>query len=475
MRGRLLGSVLLAVILFFAAGIVYMWASPRVVAFSPAQGEYSVPAGAALQLTFSRPMQTDSVAGRLESAPARSGEYTWQDEKNLLFRPDRPWPYGERVKVVLKPGARSAGLLSLPIEGEQSWSFEIGYPRLAYLYPADGPADIYILDLESQETRRLTDSPGQVLDFSITFNGSAIYYNTSQGDGGSTIYRMDIPAESDQPLARATMILRCAQALCRYPNESPNGSYLAYERTSFSDGAQPDEPQVWLLSLKGGQDASSGPARKPFLADQSDHETQYPMWSPSGRLTYYDHTREAFVIRYPESQQFDLFPSQTGIQGDWAPQGDYFVIPEIFVEEAGSSTGVTDLEATASSHLLRYTSQSGMVEDMTRMNDLEDTTPLFSPDGGWLAFTRQFLDIASWTPGRQIWVMRPDGSQARQVTQEPHYNHYDLAWHPDGERLAYVRFNQTLLTEPPEIWMIDLQTGVPTRLVQGGYAPQWIR
>jgi Tol biopolymer transport system component len=105
---------------------------------------------------------------------------------------------------------------------------------------------------------------------------------------------------------------------------------------------------------------------------------------------------------------------------------------------------------------------------------LEDTTPVFSPDGSYLAFARKFLDSARWTPGRQIWLLEVDKTGAVQYTDNPNFNHFDFAWSPDGSQLAYVRFNQTTLNEATEIWLLDTNNGLTTILVEGGFAPQWI-
>jgi len=95
-----------------------------------------------------------------------------------------------------------------------------------------------------------------------------------------------------------------------------------------------------------------------------------------------------------------------------------------------------------------------------------------------LAFARRYLDIARWTPGRQIWLLPilSDGApgQAFSLTDDPYFTHYDLAWSPESDRLAFVRFNQTTLNDPPEIWMVDLETFQENRLVVGGFSPQWI-
>ena len=45
---------------------------------------------------------------------------------------------------------------------------------------------------------------------------------------------------------------------------------------------------------------------------------------------------------------------------------------------------------------------------------VEDVSPVFSPDGKWIAFARRYLDPLRWTPGRQVWLMRADGTEAVQ-------------------------------------------------------------
>ena len=128
----------------------------------------------------------------------------------------------------------------------------------------------------------------------------------------------------------------------------------------------------------------------------------------------------------------------------------------------------------ANSHLLLFDWQQDTVQDLTPEETMEDTSPAFSPDGESLAFARKFLDISRWTPGRQLWLEHLGSQEEGPLTDEPLYNHFEFTWSPAGDRLAYVRFNQSVLTEPPEIWLIDPITKQAEQLVVGGYSPQWI-
>jgi Tol biopolymer transport system component len=126
------------------------------------------------------------------------------------------------------------------------------------------------------------------------------------------------------------------------------------------------------------------------------------------------------------------------------------------------------------SHLLRVTIATNATEDLTGSGVVEDASPVYSDSGAWLAFGRKPLQAAAWTPGRQLWLMRADGSGARPLTDAPLYHHSAFAWGPDEQRLATMRFNATDPSEPAEIWLVNVDGSGARRLVAGGYSPEWL-
>jgi Tol biopolymer transport system component len=70
--------------------------------------------------------------------------------------------------------------------------------------------------------------------------------------------------------------------------------------------------------------------------------------------------------------------------------------------------------------------------------------------------------------------MSEDGSNARLLSDDPNYNHYDFAWSPDGHQIAYLRFDQVSLNKPPELWLVNADGSEAIQLVIGGYNPRWI-
>ncbi|MGB2911736.1 MAG: Ig-like domain-containing protein [Anaerolineales bacterium] len=480
--------ILFTFIVIAVLGIIYWWNMPRLLAVFPPDGQTEVPAGTAIRLTFSRPMDRDSISERLSIKPNMDGSISWQENK-LTFTPGEPWHAGETIQVQLDAGGRATSLLSLPLRSLKSWSFSIRQPSLVYLYPSDGPVNLFFINPRTEEIQQLTDSPGGVLGYHINTNGSTIYYSVDNQDGSSDIYRIDISSETEDqtnndgtstPINRnPELVLNCPGALCRSPHISPKGDYLTYERTASTASTGPDYPQVLLLPLNS-EDSSSPeshqePTPAPVLAGESDHQTLLPDWSPDGLLTFYDSDIEAFVFLDPRSGESTIFSNQTGMPGSWHPNGRDYVAPEIIFMDEEPSDSTADLESYASSHLILFNRRDRSSQDLTAGKGfLEDTTPVFSPDGSNLAFARKFLDNARWTPGRQLWLLEVDKTGAVQYTDNPNFNHFDFAWSPDGSQLAYVRFNQTTLNEATEIWLIDTNNGLTTRLVQGGFAPQWI-
>lgn len=463
----------LLVLLAAVATGVYWFGFPEVRANFPEDGSDSVAAGASIRITFSRAMQHDLVLEKLSIQPDVDIVPRWEGN-TLVIDPLQPWEAGAVVEVKLASGARAAGLLSLPVQEELAWSFTIRKQRLLFLYPASGAANIYELNLQTLEREALTEHAAGVEDFSVDWDGAVIYYSAKNSQGGSDLYRMELGRASSNEMPSSgewsspALILECTEASCRLPLVSPNKDFLAFERTEPLGF-----PRVWLLPLlsQASQASQMNQTAEAVLAGDPTHQTLLPSWSKDGFLAYYDTQASAFVLFDPYSGERVLFSNQTGQLGNWHPEGREFLAPEIFFLDTGSVTGLKNL---ASSHLILFNRLTKSTLDLTPADDLEDSSPSYSPDGVYLAFARKYLDQRRWTPGRQLWIMMPGIGQAQPITQDPDFTHYEFAWSPDSKQLAYVRFDQTVLTNPPEIWLLELINVERTRLVENGYWPQWI-
>ncbi|HUV92788.1 MAG TPA: Ig-like domain-containing protein [Anaerolineales bacterium] len=98
--------ILFTFIVIAVLGIIYWWNMPRLLAVFPPDGQTEVPAGTAIRLTFSRPMDRDSISERLSIKPNMDGSISWQENK-LTFTPGEPWHAGETIQVQLDAGGES--------------------------------------------------------------------------------------------------------------------------------------------------------------------------------------------------------------------------------------------------------------------------------------------------------------------------------------------------------------------------------
>lgn len=98
-----------------------------------------------------------------------------------------------------------------------------------------------------------------------------------------------------------------------------------------------------------------------------------------------------------------------------------------------------------------------------------DFRPAWSPDGKWLAFSserdspkeaRRLANIGKTAPHTAIFIMRPDGTGLRRLT-DPEIIAGSPSWSPDGKHLAYYETN---LEEADKIISIP-KPGGTTRIV----------
>ncbi|HSB91123.1 MAG TPA: Ig-like domain-containing protein [Anaerolineales bacterium] len=437
--------------------------APRLVAIAPADSSESVSSKAPLRITFSRPMDRASVESGLAIDPRPAGTLRW-DGTTLVFEPSEAWPVGGHVSVRLA-GARSAQ--GLPLLGGAAWSFEIGVPRVAYLWPADGPADIYVRALDDSDPVRLTTTAG-VLDFQVTADGAALVYSAQTTGGDSELRRRDLSSGADEVLYACP-----AGSICRQATLSPDGQWLAFEQEDHgSDTASAAEDSVAVRLYSVGSNATA------FAVAPADHSTTRPSWSPANALAYYDQDLRAYAFLNhpgsPEQSPDSFVPNALGDRGVWSPDGESFVFPEL-VFVAASPTDGSEGPPVFYSHLYRLNVGSGAILDLSGEEGylVEDAGAAYSPDGLWLTFSRKYLDRPRWTLGRQIWRMRSDGLDPEPLTDEPTLNHSALAWSPDGQYLVYMLFDQMDMTRPAEIWWRSADGSGSGQLAVGGYAPAW--
>jgi len=87
--------------------------------------------------------------------------------------------------------------------------------------------------------------------------------------------------------------------------------------------------------------------------------------------------------------------------------------------------------------------------------------PQISPDGHWVAFTVQSVDVAANRKPTQIWIVPLDGGMPRQITQDGQANSRPR-WSPDSKRIAFLSDRGG----SSQIWLMDPDGGNPNQVTK---------
>lgn len=428
--------------------------APRLEAVAPAEGEEVAVGWVEVRLTFSRPVRLQDVEARVAFDPAVPGTWRLEGEGQVaVFTPEAPWPPGTEVRATLRSGVRAAGWLPWPALGGRVWRFAVAPVQLAYLSPANGPADLYAFDPRQGSVSRLTNLNG-VLAYAIGPRGRWIYLSVRNTRFGADLYALDRLSPEKEPV----LLLACLADVCTAPQPAPDGRTLAFQRSDASG----QHLRIWLL------DVATGEARP---VSPENHYAQDPRWSKDGKLAYYDATRQGYVVLNAAQEEEAFFPSDTHAGYTWTADGQALLV--VRLQPLPQVKG-THGEPLVTAHLWRLSLTAGVPLDLSRPAEVEDAAPAADPTGRWIAFARRYMDPDRWTLGRQAWLMTPVGGSPHPLTQSPNFQHQAFAWSPDGKRLAFVRTDQGDLGLPPEVWVYDLAENTLARVAVHAYAPWWL-
>jgi len=453
--------VLLAIALILLAIVVVVVilireGAARVVALSPDDGDGDVPITAPIQVTFSHDMDRASVEERFRIEPEVAGEFSWES-RELTFQPRSALAPGTIYVVTVAAGATAQD--GQPLQQGASSRFETRSPQLLYLGRAFEGAEVRQLFLTSPtggSIHQLTDHAGGVWDYAVHPQGREIAYSVLREDGGSDLWRMDHDG------ANQRVLLACPQAACLNPAWSPDGTQVAYERRDIWAGVpnlDPKAGRIWLLDIEDGGD------RPLFVYDVELHS---PVWSPGGeRLAYVSPMLPGVEVLDLASGELQQFGNEWGAAPVWSPDGTALMVPELMLEDEVLVV-----------RLVRINLEQGEMLDISGDEGLvKDVGPAWSPGGSWIAFGRQFLDEEQWTPGRQIWLVRPDGSEAYNLLAEQMGDFYAYAWRPDGAALAYARIDLSdgvQVTPSVSVWVYDLVARERVEVAVDAVLPKWL-
>lgn len=222
----------------------------------------------------------------------------------------------------------------------------------------------------------------------IVFTSSRAVDGTDAANSVTNIWTIN----PDGSGSRALTSLTAAGASSASPAWSPDGSKIAYESFRALDGSNASIPAVniWVMNADG-----SGNTPLTRLTAQPVSSI-HSAWSPDGSKIAFDSTRA-----------LDGTNSAIGVPNVWVVKSD-----------GSGAVPLTKLTAAMASSVL----------------------PAWSPDGTMIAFVsaRALDGTNSPIAVRNVWIMNSDGSNQHPLTQLTAAGSSDIAWSPDGARIAFV-------------------------------------
>lgn len=183
---------------------------------------------------------------------------------------------------------------------------------------------------------------------------------------------------------------------------------------------------------------ATGTAVRMLTSDAGDVS---PTWSPDGvQVAFIGHGDGQIWIIGAQGSGLRKITSDTLARThlSWSPDGKEIV------------ASASDPDFCCEAHIYALDLESGIQTRLTS-GGTNDQWPSWSPDGSRIAVER------CCGTGREIWLLRPDGTDLQRLTTGSYDN--DPVWSPDGSRIAFLRNGS--------VWSVPAAGGEAAQLTVG--------
>jgi TolB protein len=315
-----------------------------------------------------------------------------------------------------------------------------GHPIFAFTRQREG--DVYVMDRDGGNPRRLTATPDWDGSPEWSADGATLYFYSARPretvgpptspilgqEGGFRIWAMD--ADGSNPRA---VTPQGVEALA--PAVMPGGRVAYQKRTGFArwsiesvaaDGSSPRAEgdaatDYWLPDFHSGSGALVVHGVGPASAETQAVEEILG----AGALLAADYPADVAIA----DRTVTLYPMRhtTGL----APHPDRNETAVTIENEAGTRLVLADFDGANQRELFAVPAVGIVSGTPNRLFDIK-----WSDNGEWITYTQGFF-FGQGTDEADIWVMRADGSERRNLSEGTAANEGVAAFSPDAEQLVY--------------------------------------